>query len=278
MKLNIGLIRKFTNEISSIDEELINQVLTERKSDLPNEKSNLLEKIKNFDTDDLKTAEFRNLWRLAEFSILLGNWTSLYKTSEDISNFNLKSFTGDNSTEYTKSNRFQLLELLKKPKIIVLINYTSNQRTLRDKASVNDHFTDRIFAFPDDQIIFTKSNSDQNEIFSLLEGNFGVITPVRTKTMNISKLYSQELMITSLTVAAKHEITGFSGFDQIKFEGDHVKEGLYGLHKRQDIRVNMDQIGPRIGISTSDLDLKIGPKVRLLSLKGIEVLKKYVIE
>ena len=65
------------------------------------------------------------------------------------------------------------------------------------------------------------------------------------------------------------EITGFAGFDEIRFKGPHVHKGLYGLNKRQDIRVHLNQIGPNIEVASDNLHLKIGAKIKIKSINGI---------
>lgn len=277
MKLNIGLINKLHDEIQSLDEGIIKALFKEQKSKLPKSKEKLIDSLEKYEIKDISSKEFRNLWRLSELANLFLHWTTIYQATSNLSNLNNSSFKGKNASEYTQSNQFYHLDILKKPKLHVLLHYSKEIRYNKDKASVNDFFVDRAYIFPDAGLVLTETDKEENNpLLNLLQQKFGDLKPHRIRTYNLSKIFSETDMIELLAVKAIHEITGFSGLEEIVFEGNHVKEGLYGLHRRQDIRVNLDQIGPRVAVNLPEVELKIGPKLKLRSLEGVNIITKYL--
>jgi hypothetical protein len=148
-----------------------------------------------------------------------------------------------------------------------------------DKAGSDNLNRDTIYWIPEEGIILTQFQKDETSklVEDYISANISDdLEQFRIKSMIISKFYREKQIIKQLNVSAVFEITGFAGFDEISFKGEHVKQGLYGLHKRQDIRVNLDQIGPNIQASSDNLHLKIGPQIQIKNMEGFSELKDLI--
>ncbi len=217
---------------------------------------------------DISSADFMNLWKLAELSTLLSNWYSLYTTEVKLSKSEIVKklkAKGHKPSEYT------VMVIYNKPKIIQISLYDrpigSNQQKF-----LTDYYTkDTIYYFP--HLDYFLARDLDNEI---AEEIFDGFSQRRLRSMDLSKVYNSDNVITYLAVKAVHEISGFHGLEQIIFDGDNVKMGIYGLHKRQDIRVNIDQIGPRVAVSTKDFDLKIGSLLRIKTISGLSEIQRII--
>ncbi len=150
-----------------------------------------------------------------------------------------------------------------------------------EKSSVAEFSRDVIYWMPEKGILLTDNHHDKNGDSFLKEMKellIGELDTYRYRVMALKDYYNDNTELTKLTVNADPQITGFDGLSQIEFKGDHVKKGLYGLHKRHDIRVNLDGIGPRIEISSQNLQLRIGNSVKITTFDGINELYKVLYE
>ncbi len=95
---------------------------------------------------------------------------------------------------------------------------------------------------------------------------------IRIRALENTKLYNLHHKIVGLRIATIQEIAGFVGLDFIEFHGDNVKEGLKGLQIRQEIRVNLENMGPKLKVETDNLELEVAKGIRLKSLQGIDEL------
>ena len=241
MKLKSSTIRKLGNLFSLLSEVNV--------PDIPNS------------DDEIKSSEFTKLWRLAELANFFDSWNSLYllsstpKRSEIVKRLKLLEY---------KASEYSVLQVSKSPKIIMICIYDQSFGSNQQKF-LADRFQKRtIYYLPKQEYFLSSDISDE-----VAKSIFGEITKKRLRAMDLSEIFNSDRTITHLSIKATHEISGFHGLEEIIFDGDNVKQGLYGLHKRQDIRVNIDQIGPRVAISTENFDLKIGANLRIKTIDGL---------
>lgn len=222
---------------------------------------------------DWDRKQFENIWKLAEVGRLFDNWFLSYKVEKK--SISLKQIKKIMKEHYGTLNSSIVLELYNKPRIFLIAQLDRTRSRNIDKSSVAEFKRDVIYWIPDKGIVLTdfhddeKGNSFMDKMKELLIGD---LENYRYKVMAIKGFYNDNLVLTKLTVNADSQITGFDGLSQIEFKGEHVKMGIYGLHKRHDIRVNLDGIGPRIEVSSNNLQLRIGNSVRITSFEGINEL------
>ncbi|OLS24114.1 MAG: hypothetical protein HeimC2_23880 [Candidatus Heimdallarchaeota archaeon LC_2] len=230
--------------------------------------------------DDLSVSIFRKLWRKSEVIELFSSWVSIFNVEKQKITFTKfkKKFQG----AYKPANHFFLdLSPNKSLKIYQFVSLAGSHKGMIEKAASDINQRDSMYWLPEDGLLLLRIHTDKsgNNFKSQIEKNIpGKIEPFRIKSMIISKFYRETKIIKQLNVSAIFEITGFAGFSELSFKGDHVKQGLYGLHKRQDIRVNLDQIGPNIQAASENLHLKIGPQVMIKNFEGFSELKTLVSE
>ncbi|MCE7733374.1 MAG: hypothetical protein GPJ54_00755 [Candidatus Heimdallarchaeota archaeon] len=224
---------------------------------------------------DISISSFRELWKKVELLQFFSSWVSIYKVKpQKITFANFKKYF--KGTAFKSSTHFHLDLSPNKSKYIYQFTQLSAPfKSMVDKAGSGNNYRDSMYWLPEEGLLFLKIHKDQSgdKLRTYIETEItGTIEQFRIRSMIISKFYEKTKIIHLLNVSAIFEITGFAGFKQISFEGDHVKQGLYGLHKRQDIRVNLDQIGPNIRASSENLQLKIGPEVMITNFAGFQEL------
>lgn len=232
--------------------------------------------ISHFDTS--KTSDTKKFWQLIETCKFHSDWIDAYTVEHSIKT--LKELKEKLISETFPASKLSIMQLYKKPKVYAIILFSEKKRSTLDKALIPDISREVAYYLPEQKAIFMKMyNDEEGKSFQEhLVSVFGEFTSFRTKTMIISKFYNDNTMINDLHIMSDHQVAGFSGMDYIAFHGDHIKQGLYGLHKRQDIRVHLDQIGPRIEVSGPNLHLKIGPKVWIKTYDGISEISALIEE
>ncbi len=273
MKISIPAKRRIENLLSILSDDLAYDLLDK----LGMEQSKPLERFSTLDDKfegDWSTANFRKLWVASEISNLFKSYVTVFKTkSKKLTLTELKKKLID---EEIKKDKVIALELHKKPKLYQLSCTTENCKTMISKAATDKFVRDSIYWLPDLGIVMTQLHDDEDG--DLLKKTFqdkitGKWESFRFISLVISKFYNDNRMISKLVVNAMAQITGFDGLDHISFQGDDVKAGLGGLHRRQDIRVHLDQIGPNIAVSSENIELQIGNQVRIKNFKGITELE-----
>ena len=241
MKLKSSTIRKLRNLLSLLSEMNV--------PDIPSS------------DDEIKSSEFTKLWKFAELANLLDSWNSLYlisstpKRSEIVERLKLLEY---------KASEYSVLQLSKNPKIIMICIYEQSFGSNQQKFLADRFQKQTIYYLPKQGYFLSSDISDK-----VAKSLFGEITKKRLRAMDLSEIFNSDRRITYLSIKATHEISGFHGLEEIIFHGKNVKQGLHGLHKRQDIRVNIDQIGPRVAVSTDNFDLKIGANLRIKTMDGL---------
>lgn len=271
MKLKIETLRRFTECLTDINEDLI-QLINKHYGIQGDEFSPIFPKILSETGGEFTSEDFQKLWSYIELAEFHKNWLSISLYEKD--KITISTIRSQLKNAGFSSSQFSVLNLSESPKMLAIILYPGKARNTATKASVHYNFRDTMYVLPTRGILLSKINSDEagKKFQTNVESLFKKIRPKRVKTLNISKFYNDTMMINKLTVNAVFQITGFDGFEAINFVGHHVKKGLYGLNKRQDIRVNLDGIGPRVAVSGENIELKIGPNVRIKNFKGIDEL------
>ncbi|MHA2171033.1 MAG: hypothetical protein ACXAB7_14160 [Candidatus Kariarchaeaceae archaeon] len=222
------------------------------------------------------TANFRKIWSAAELSHLFSRWFVIQKTKK--LNISLAKLKLKLNHPDIKKERLITLEISKKPKIFFVAVLASTNKSMNDKAGTSIHERDVVYWLPEIGILL--SGLHQDSYGETLRNQFEEVTGAwedfRFISLVISKFYRENRMISQLIVNAMYQITGFQGLDEIIFRGDDVKAGLGGLHRRQDIRVHLDQVGPNIAVSSKNLDMKIGNQVRVRNIDGFEELRNII--
>lgn len=271
MEIKTVTQRKFQQLINSVEDKIANNLLAEYGVTEDTVDSQRYDQVLSTFTQDITTSVFRKLWKKVELLNFFNTWVSVYQVkTQKITFTNFKKlFKGPN---FKASTHFHLdLSQSRTQKIYQFTQLSSPFKGLVDKAGSGDDYRDTMYWLPEEGLIFLKLHKDKDgaKLKEYLENKVtGKLEQFRVRSMIISKFYKETQIIRKLNVSAIFEITGFAGFSQISFEGDHVKQGLYGLHKRQDIRVNLDQIGPNIHASSDNLQLKIGPEVMIKDFPG----------
>jgi len=271
VELKTDTLRRFSECLAGVNEDLIQLLNVDYGIDA-DEFSPVFPKLLSKVGNEFSAKEFRKLWSYIELAEFHKNWLAVsFYPKNKITIASIKSHLNKNGFSATE---FSVLTINKSPKILAIILYPGKVRQTLSKASVHYSLRDTIYILPDSGILLSSVNSDEigKKFQSSVSELFNKLEAKRVKTLNISKFYNDTMMINKLTVNAVFQITGFDGFDEINFVGPHVKKGLYGLNKRQDIRVNLDGIGPRVAVSGENIDLKIGPNVRIKNFDGIEEL------
>jgi hypothetical protein len=279
MKLKIGTQRKIRELVDNTSDKVATDLLSEYGITEDTLSTKRYDEIIQPISDDLSISSFRKIWKKLELIRLFDTWVSIYKIKERKLTFtNFKSlFKHD---KFKPNNHFMLnLSENKSLKIFQFTFLSSPMKGMMDKAGSDDTIRDSIYWLPDEGILLTRFHKDDNSKFidDFIKKNVNEdLEQFRIKSMIISKFYREMKIIKQLNVSAVFEITGFAGFDEISFKGNHVKQGLYGLHKRQDIRVNLDQIGPNIQAASENLHLKIGPQIQVKNIEGFKELKELI--
>ena len=267
MRIRTSVARKFMNMFSILSEQTGNIEIDELNHENKQTKAAWIEK---YDGKMVSESEFLQLWKYSEVSTLLNSWydfkllSGKRKTSTQINKYfeNLK---------YPKS-KFHCHKIWDKPEVIQILSFCKSQPTLQDKCVASPYLRSEIFYIP--EFNFCLYNDREDKKFELfiqhLNSLFGEFEKPRLRSMDLSRIYNQRNDITFLSIMAIHQIAGFHGLDEIVFKGENVKEGIIGLRKRQDIRVAIDQIGPRVALSTNDFELKVGESTRLKTIAGLK--------
>ncbi|MHA2401847.1 MAG: hypothetical protein ACXADH_02565, partial [Candidatus Kariarchaeaceae archaeon] len=201
-------------------------------------------------TNEWTTANFRKIWAAAELCHFFSQWFVIQKTKK--LNISLAKLKLKLNHPDIKKERLITLELSKKPKIFFVAVLASSNKSMNDKASTSIHERDVVYWLPESGILLSGLHQDSNgeTLRNQFEEVTGTWEDFRFISLVISKFYRENRMISQLIVNAMYQITGFQGLDEIIFKGDDVKAGLGGLHRRQDIRVHLDQVGPNIAVSS----------------------------
>lgn len=280
MKLKTSSHRKFKFLFNGLNDLQAAELLSEygiTEDSIANQRyKEIIEKL----GEDQSVAIFRKLWTKAETVELFSSWVSIFRVQKMKITFT--QFKKKLQGNLKPSNHF-FLDLSQKRfhKIFLFVSLTSPHKGMVDKSSSDVNQRDSMYWLPEEGLVLLRTHEDKsgNDFKSFIEKNaIGKIEPFRIKSMIVSKFYREMKIIKQLNVSAIFEITGFAGFSEISFKGDHVKQGLYGLHKRQDIRVNLDQIGPNIQAASENLHLKIGPKIMVKNFEGFNELKTLMSE
>lgn len=274
MKISVSAQRRINVLISGLSDDLSDTLLKQFNLDNQTLSKNRLADLDKKFQGEWSTANFRKLWIAAEIGYLFNSWVSVWKT--DKIKFTQSNFKKKLTHPDLKADRIIVLELIKKPKLFLFATTLTNNKSMNEKASTDLILRDTIYWFQESGIALTILNEDENGEFvkTLFENKISKMEKFRFIALVISKFYNENRIISKLAVNAMAQITGFDGLNQIEFEGDDVKAGLGGLHRRQDIRVHLDQIGPNIAVSTENLELKIGNQVKINNFAGINDLQK----
>ena len=155
--------------------------------------------------------------------------------------------------------------LSQKPRIVCLSEFKKGS-TIKDKLKSNWDFWDVIFFFPEHGIILESlRNKNTPRIFEKER-----LKKHKIRALENSRAFSAYEQINSLRIATQHEIAGFSGLDHIEFVGEDVKKGLRGLQIRQEIKVNLENMGPKLSVSTPNLQMKIGGGVKIKNFNALQ--------
>lgn len=274
MKIKIVTRRKFQMLINTASDQIASNLLAEygvTEDTIDNHRyQEVISKM-----GDVSISSFRKLWKKVELLQFFNSWVSVYKVKpQKISFMGFKKYF--KGSKFKTSTHFHLdLSPNKSQKIFQFTQLSKPFKSMVDKAGSADNHRDTMYWLPEEGLLFLKIHKDKygEKLQNYIENKItGPLEQFRVRSMVISKFYEKTKIIRKLNVSAIFEITGFAGFSQISFEGDHVKQGLYGLHKRQDIRVNLDQIGPNIRASSENLQLKIGPEVMVTNFPGFQEL------
>lgn len=274
MKIKIITRRKFQWLINNAGDHIASNLLNEYRvteDTIDNQRyQQVISKM-----GDVSVSSFRKLWKKVELLQFFNSWVSVYKVKPQKMTFLgfKKYFKG---SKFKPSTNFHLdLSPTKSQRMYQFTQLSTPFKGMVDKAGSGDNYRDSMYWLPEEGLLFLKIHKDKygENLQNYIENKItGPLEQFRVRSMVISKFYEKTKIIRQLNVSAIFEITGFAGFNQISFEGDHVKQGLYGLHKRQDIRVNLDQIGPNIRASSENLQLKIGPEVMITNFSGFQEL------
>ncbi len=221
-----------------------------------------LKKLTNHE-HDWSSVELRGVLRLFYLNSLFNIPLEIYHFPNEIRTKELAGyFEGYKQTD---------IEIFEKEELAIISNYFKSSRLYVDRITAPIYSVDRYFLFYKLRILLTPSHFDfsQSKLFTTLQSTLG-LKQVRIKSLNNSKFYGSNDLITKLRVATLQEIAGFQGLDYIEFKGESVKHGLRGLQVRQEIKVNLENIGPKIIVGDSDLTLKVGSTLEIHSLKGIQ--------
>lgn len=258
------------NEIPSIllEDQIIQKKLGFDGTSEVSDRLNLfLDKYKN----PLSRKNFREIWETIELISLFSKFHNMYKIEKsEISLNDFKSLFSEES-----SNEIIIFELFKNPLIYYICKLSQGKRSNIDKF-LERNTRDYAYIIPKHRIMLMNSEFDtrSNEFKSSLEGVCGKIEPHKNIGMHLTKYYEENKLIERLRIYSEFQVTGFAGFKHIEFIGDDVKQGLFGLHKRHDIRVHLDQIGPMIGVDGKNIELSVGTKVRIKNFEAIDQLRK----
>ncbi|MHA2251513.1 MAG: hypothetical protein ACXAD7_14210 [Candidatus Kariarchaeaceae archaeon] len=272
MKISIAATRRISRLLSDLSEEQSTQLLSPLGLEDHSQVDDRLSLLDDQFNGEWTTANFRKVWVAAELSNLFNSWVTAFKTESQKS-----TITGiKKKLIQINKNKLIALELLKKPKLFLLASSVNAVRTMNDKASTDADIRDSVYWLPELGIILTSTHNDDNGErwkTSIQKQITNEWESFRFISLIISRFYNENRMISKLVVSAIPEITGFNGLENITFNGEDVKAGLGGLHRRQDIRVHLDQVGPNIAASTENIDVKIGNKARIKNIEGFYVLK-----
>lgn len=164
--------------------------------------------------------------------------------------------------------------LVKEKSIYVATKFHIQTPTLKKRPQFRPETYDVAFFFPKQNLCLVDMVSASTGTWDLekcLE-----LKPVRIRSLENSKLYNSQEKIKKLRVATIQEIAGFIGLDHIEFVGESVKEGLKGLQVRQEIKVNLENMGPKLLVATNNLEIMVGGKIHLKSFLGIDELNTLI--
>ena len=222
---------------------------------------------------DWNRGDFEKIWKLAELSLFFSKWMPFYLVKPQKEN--LKLLRTQLKTKYSLYALI-ILELHSNPKVFLLARLPKNFRRNTEKAEIPAIARDSVYWVPEKGLIFTDVHDDAKgeEFVNTIKKLTGKFEPYRIRALDLKQFYNDTLEISKLSVNADLQITGFDGLDKIVFHGYHVKKGIYGLHKRHDLRVNLDGIGPKIAVESKNIDLKIGNEVKIKRIEGLSTLFK----
>ena len=224
--------------------------------------------------DGLPADSLKRLWEEAEKALSLRTEGSLYSYSiDDQIILDKKELEERVSTKL--KGAYEIYHLRNDPKLYLI---RSGQKTTKstEKILLNSRkITNRAFLYPEYGLAIIKgANSFQEKMKAFgkkyLAENFG---PKTIRALDIKTYARKTEGITFLEIATPHEISGFDGIDKMQFYGENIAKGLYGLQKRHDIRINIANVGPWVGISDGVLHLKVGKTVTLHNYSNLAKIK-----
>ncbi|MBN1328886.1 MAG: hypothetical protein JXA54_05375 [Candidatus Heimdallarchaeota archaeon] len=121
-------------------------------------------------------------------------------------------------------------------------------------------------------LIQDKSDLATKEFISIFENAFNV----KTELLKINAMVIREFVkafpneLQSLIVKVPQEVVGFGGLSELTIRGSDVIKGSKGLMDRHETSPIM--VGPWVGVSNKDLELKVGESVKTSSITNAIVL------
>ncbi|HUT81787.1 MAG TPA: hypothetical protein VMZ29_11345 [Candidatus Bathyarchaeia archaeon] len=140
------------------------------------------------------------------------------------------------------------------------------------ETKVPKHF--RIYFSIVKKFILIQDRTDQatKEFISVFENAFNV----KTQLLKVNAMVIREFVkafpneLQSLIVKVPQEVTGFGGLSELTIKGSDVIKGSKGLMDRHETSPIM--VGPWVGVSNKDLDLKVGEPIRTSSITNVLIL------
>ncbi len=215
---------------------------------------------------------FEDIWKTAELSYFMSTWMEFYtypKFSMNFKRIRKKLHDAYPDDPY----KVYILNIHKKPKIHMIVEMPISAKKNELRAAVYEGYRNSAFILPEYGFVFLDINNNHDNFVDLISKILNVeLSSIKINALKLKKFYENNRFLVKLSVSANSQITGFEGLDRIVFEGNDVKLGLEGLHKRQDIRVHLDGIGPKLAIFSKNLKIKRGNKVMISTLNGINEL------
>lgn len=277
MKLNLGLIRKFSTSIAILPADARNIIANTPMFSIPsvNEIDSFFQQYLQ---SNISVSAFKTIWGYSGLATMFSSWLNVYTLTESPDTSYLATIKEEIRKKYSKHS-YYILTINRNPRVDLVMGFAKPRKSLQDKAALSGYYTDYFYILPQLRLLLTKVSSDTTgfQFEQIIKTALPNVANVKFRALELAKIFSNEQIINRLTVRAVHEITGFSGLDNIIFEGDHVKEGIMGLHRRQDIRVHLDEIGPKVQVFTPNIEFQIGTAVKIKNIEGLKVLQQLLL-
>lgn len=230
---------------------------------LPPEIKNWIQKSNGFtnllDLDNKKTGKI--YWKITLYHRFFN--TILYPFKGDIPSkvSEYRNLLRDTELDIT-------VEKLEGPlPLIVTTHFSMKKPSLTRRQMFKEELWDAVYFFPTMGLVFHSAIGTGTTFPKIAEAL--KVQPIRIRALENSKLYNSHQTIRQLRIATIQEIAGFVGLDYLEFCGQSVKEGLKGLQIRQEIKVNLENMGPKLIVATDNLILEVGKGVKFNSLEGV---------